>query len=146
MINEWRAGQAQKRGGAETHLSLDFEEAENLFTMEDTMETSSDQDFDRAWALEILNISLQQVEKDFSKRGKHDLFQAVKGYLPGTPEDRSQEETADVLGMPINTLRSHIRRTRSDYKQALRQTVENTVDSPEKVDEEIRYLITILGS
>lgn len=145
VINEWHAANAQKRGGAATHVSLDFEHAETLFANVPVGVSDSDRDFDRSWALEILNKAVTSVEESYVRRGRGALFEALRGFLPGNVEVESQEKVAARLDVPLVTLRSDIHRVRQRFKQALRDRVGETVESNDQVDDEIRYLISVLS-
>ena len=47
--------------------------------------------------------------------------------------------------MPENSVKSAIHRLRRRYGQLIRDEVAQTVESPMLVDEEIRYLLSIVG-
>ena len=65
------------------------------------------------------------------------MFAAERG-LP------RQEEVAELLAMPIDTLRSHLSRMRARYRALLREEVARTIGFADDVDEELRHLSEIL--
>ena len=144
IINEWQAKQAQKRGGGKTHLCLDFDAAESQFSSEALAGEPTDRSFDYSWAMEIFHHAMETLEKEFEKKGKLDLFQAIRNYLPGGTPKCSQEETAEKLGIPVGTFRSTLSRTNPRLGQILRDMVANTLSHGEDVDAELRYLISVL--
>lgn len=146
MINEWQAANAQKRGGAAIHVSLDFEHAEALFALAPRSVAGAEQDFDRSWALGLLNKATQALESSYRSRDRGTLFEALRPFLPGMTEIESQEDVAARLNVPITTIRSDIHRLRQRFKEALRSAVGETVESGDHIDEEIRYLISVLSS
>ena len=56
----------------------------------------------------------------------------------------SREEVATRLGVPLETLRSHLFRLRSRYRALLRAEVLRTVAHEKDIDEELRYLCRVL--
>jgi len=51
---------------------------------------------------------------------------------------------AKQLGMPIDTLRSHLSRLRARYRQFVREEVARTIGPADDVDEELGHLRRIL--
>lgn len=146
IINDWQASRALKRGGAAIHLSLDLEHAESVFIHAEAPYSCSERNFDRSWALEILNKATQTLQASYEKRGKGALFEALRSFLPGCVEVETQEQAAARIKVPLQTFRSDVHRVRQRFKDQLRSTVRDTLESADQVDDEIRYLISVLSN
>jgi len=57
---------------------------------------------------------------------------------------RSGKSASARLGIPIETLRSHLSRLRSRYRALLRAEVLRTVPKERDIDDELRYLCRVL--
>jgi RNA polymerase sigma factor, sigma-70 family len=153
MSDVWDRARALKRGGDYEFLLLDDEidAVETLYSRETAaLILSEEQQYERAWAAALVARALKQIQKDFnnpeSVRGKRQasLFHALKPFLTGGVGLPSQEAVARQLHMPIDTLRSHLARMRSRYREFLREEVARTIGSADDVDEELRHLRSIL--
>ena len=74
------------------------------------------------------------------------LLEELSAFISGAGAPPDQNETAVRLGIPAATLRTHLRRLRGRYREALRAEVANTISSarPEDIDEELRHLGRVL--
>ena len=99
MINEWKHGTRQKRGGGIPALSFDWQSAETGLKIEVADERSPDRLFDREWALALLGKVLAQLETTCRAEGNAAQFESLKSCL-----------TADSAPHP---LRGSGRRTRN---------------------------------
>ena len=52
---------------------------------------------------------------------------------------------AVILGMSESAIKSAVHRLRRRHRELLREEIARTVAQPEQIDEEIRYLLTVLG-
>lgn len=69
----------------------------------------------------------------------------MKEFLTGDRGDRPYAEVATRLGVSESAVKSGIYRLRQRYGELVREEIAETVVSPEEVDDEIRYLLTILA-
>ena len=140
---------ALKRGAGQIFLALDEErakEAESLFQTRG-LASSEDQLFDRSWAESVIAAGLKRVETDYAHEAKTELFDALRVFLAGGAEPMpTYAELAARLGMNESTLRSHVRRLRTRYREALREEVRQTVATEAQVDDELHELFLVLSS
>jgi RNA polymerase sigma-70 factor (ECF subfamily) len=61
-------------------------------------------------------------------------------------EDASFEKVAEQMGMSVGALHTAVHRMRRKYRLLLREEIAQTVSTPEEVDEEIRFLMSALGT
>jgi DNA-directed RNA polymerase specialized sigma24 family protein len=100
--------------------------------------------FDRLWALSLVESAFRQLEIEFMERGRGPLFAVLKRFLPGGGRPGSYQETAAELGVSESSAKVEIHRLRSRFRELLRADVLATVTRPHEVQEEMRYLAHIL--
>jgi|JI6StandDraft_1071083.scaffolds.fasta_scaffold10213_2 DNA-directed RNA polymerase specialized sigma24 family protein len=137
-------GQAQKRGGGMETDSLDAMKEAGLEPPgpepEDIME------FDRRWAVSLVENSLAAVAEEEQKRGKAAEFAVLRYFLPGAEEMISLEEAVIRLGTSLNAVKVAVYRLRVRFRERLRAEVAQTVSAPHEIEEELLYLRTLLLS
>ena len=107
--------------------------------------TVSDTWFDREWALATMDRALEQVKMEFEKSNRLRHFEILKPWLTGDSEVLSQTEAAAELGMTTGAIKVAIHRLRKNFREAIRSEIAQTVNDPEEVTEELRYLIEVLS-
>lgn len=140
LANEWDKAQAQKRGGGETHLSLDWQTADTKFQVAAQSEPSPDKAFDREWALALLARVIERLQQECAAEGKGKLFEQLKVFLMAGKSESAQAEVAKSLGMEEGAVRVAVHRLRKRYRQLLRDEIANTLSDAAMVDEEMRAL------
>ncbi len=81
---------------------------------------------------------------NYEDTGRHDLFARLKPYLVGE-EPASYRELADGLGVSEGSLRVAVHRLRKEFKATLHDAIAETVERDTDVDDELRYLLTVVG-
>jgi hypothetical protein len=87
---------------------------------------------------------LERVRREFGNASKERLFDGLKPFLSGGVGLPAHEEVAARLAIPVETLRSHLSRLRTRYRAFLREEVARTIGPADDVDEELRYLRSVL--
>ncbi len=146
LANEWDKSQAQKRGGGEVHLSLDWQTADTKFQVAATAEPSPDKAFDREWALALLAKVIERLQKECEADGKLKLFEQLKIFLTAGKGESAQSEVAKTLGMEEVAVRVAIHRLRKRYRVLLRDEISQTLADPAQVNDEMRALFGAFGS
>jgi RNA polymerase sigma factor (sigma-70 family) len=139
-----RAG-ALKRGGENCFISLDALEAEEREALGPVDGTTADQIYDRRWARELLGRALQRLRKEYHARGRTALYESLKDLPLGGKADASHAEIATRMGVSESAINSAVFQLRKCYQKILREEVGRTVSRREEIDEEIRYLISLLA-
>jgi RNA polymerase sigma-70 factor (ECF subfamily) len=145
LANEWDKARAQKRGGGEVPLSLDWQTADTKFQVAATNEPSPDRAFDREWALALLGRVIERLQAESETEGKGKVFAQLKSFLMAGQGESAQAEVAKALGMEEGAVRVAIHRLRKRYRQLLRDEIANTLSDPKMVDEEMRALFGAFG-
>jgi DNA-directed RNA polymerase specialized sigma24 family protein len=145
LANEWNKARAEKRGGDRAHLSFDTATGEQLYDREDRRELNPEELYERSWALQFLEHVRARLRHTYAEEGKADRLDALERFLPGEEASPSYAQAAAQLGVPEGTLKADVYRLKRRYGELLREEVAHTVASPEQIDDELRYLIQVLG-
>ena len=145
LANEWDRETAQKRGGGQALLSLDFQSADERFMREPGHVATPEREFERNWAHAVLERALARLEKDYVARGKKALFERLKGSLVILDDDEPRRGMALDLGMTEGAVKVALHRMRAAFGEALRAEIEETVGVARDVDDELRFLIDALS-
>jgi RNA polymerase sigma-70 factor (ECF subfamily) len=145
LLNERKKTRAQKRGGGRLNLSLEADLAEGDNCEPSTSELTPDQAFDLRWALTVLDRSVARLRQEYVDANRGELFEALKGSPLSGKVGPSYAETAASLGLTESAIKSAVYRLRQRHRQLLREEILETVATPADVDEELRYLISVIG-
>lgn len=145
LANEWDRARTLKRGGNVEFVSrdeLDFEERYQLGSPESS---TPDQLFDRRWAEETMALALGRLRTEFEGSGKDERFGVLKGFLAGNSEFSSYAEAAAHLGVSEQAIKGAVLRLRRRLGELLREQIEETIDDPKLIDQELRHLLSALA-
>lgn len=145
LANEWDKSQAQKRGGGAQHLSLDWQTADDRYSIEPASNESPDKLFDRQWALALLERVVLRLRQEAVSDGKEQFFDKLRGYLMVGEQVIPYSEAASSLGIDESAARVAVHRLRKRYRQILRDEIAQTISGPERIDDELRSLQAALA-
>jgi RNA polymerase sigma-70 factor (ECF subfamily) len=69
----------------------------------------------------------------------------LKQFLPGEQTPLSYAEAAARLDLPESAVKSQIWRLRQRYRDLVREEIAHTVATVSEVDEELRYLLSLVS-
>jgi len=149
LADQRKAEQRLKRGSGVTPESLDapgagFEDSPGVEVAEPTI-LPRDADFDREWALTVMERALKQMQKEFAETGKAEQFDALKPWLMGESPSMSQSEAARQLGLSEGAVKVVIHRLRKRFRDTVRTEIAQTLRDPSMVVEELRHLVEALS-
>ena len=132
-----------KRGGGVSFIPFDEGVGEEHFA--DGLNLSSEQQFERQWALTVLQQARAALQRECVARGKSELYQRVN--LLGDQKEAAvpYAAIAQDLGMSVSAIKSAVSRLRERYGEIVREEVAQTVSSPAEIDSEIRHLLSVIG-
>jgi hypothetical protein len=107
--------------------------------------TTPDRAFEKQWAMTVLQCTLERLRQDFATKDQSDHFDALKVFVWGDGS-ASQVEVAAQLGMTSNAVGVAVHRLRRRFGELLREEISHTVSEPAEVDDELRHLMTVIGS
>jgi DNA-directed RNA polymerase specialized sigma24 family protein len=144
LANQWDAARAQKRGGGQVVLPLEFDDGERRYLLEPADGLTPEHVYERRWALTVLDTALSRVAAKYKDADRRELFVALRPLLTGHEPD-SYKKTARSLGMTEGALRVALHRLRRQFAGCLREVIGQTVERPEDVDEELQHLLGIVS-
>jgi RNA polymerase sigma-70 factor (ECF subfamily) len=145
LINEWKRAHCAKRGGGATIFSLDAMDAEHRYAREPATTLSPERAYEKQWAATLLTRVLTKLRSDYAEAGSSRLFAELADLLWGKDGSVSFAEIGTRLGMTEGAARAAMHRLRTRYREGLRREVAQTVNEPGEVDEELRYLISVVS-
>jgi RNA polymerase sigma-70 factor (ECF subfamily) len=139
LANEWDREQAIKRGG--DWVRIDVEDVEGTLNQDPSPGLTPERAFERRWAERLLHHVLATLGEEYKRRGKELRFDKLKKTLTGE-EGNSYVRIAAELDMTAEAVRAEALRLRRRYKELLLQELSHTVEQPEDVADELRFLIS----
>jgi hypothetical protein len=135
--DKWRKQAAEKRGGGDQLLDLSEIDPGVVTELDKVL------DLDCAKAAHLTSIG-KLAEGKYAQPPHALRFEALRAFLWGTDEVASYAEIGARLQMTANHVKKAVHDLRHDYHKAFRAVVADCVQ-PELVDEETRYLLTLLA-
>jgi len=145
LHNQHDRAQAQKRGGGQTILSLDYKDAEERYQVEPIEETDPASIFEQQWAAMLLEAVLNRLRDEFGAEGRAGLFEELQAHLWGDADTIPYSQLAEKSGLTANNVKTIAHRFRQRYRELLREEIAQTVAKPGEVDDEIRHLMRIVS-
>ena len=143
MAREYERGQTLKRGGGTVSVSLDDEEAR--LQLELVSARTPALDYDRAWALTLLDRVLGVLRKEHESDGHPGRFDVLQNFLQGGRGELPVAEAAARLGLSTAAVTSAIHRLRKRCRALLFAEVRETVTSDDEVAGELQHLLGALA-
>jgi RNA polymerase sigma-70 factor (ECF subfamily) len=145
LLREWSRAHRQKRGGQFSFISLDQQTSEERYRLEPADNDSPEKKFLRQWAMTVLKQAMDALQSECEASDKGALFREVRRLLSGEREGAAYAEISRRLGITEGAARVGVHRLRQRYGELLRNEIAQTVSVPEEVDEEMRYLLSVLS-
>ncbi len=140
-----RSQTAEKRGGGQTPLSLDFESGEHQYHQLASDSISADQLFERRWALTLLQNVTAMLRSEYEQRNHGTMFELLEPHINQDAAKVPYAELCPQLSMSEDAIKQAARRMKLRYREILRNEIASTVDSVDEVDDELRQLMKILS-
>lgn len=151
VANVQRSERAQRRGGGQPLLSLDYRDGETRYVSEPREQWTAERLFERQWALETIETALAQLAARYAERGQSERFEALRPLIAPVEEAPPQAEVAARLGISENAVKVAAHRLRGQFAALLRELVADTLAGPghrateaSEVDRELAELLSAL--
>jgi RNA polymerase sigma-70 factor (ECF subfamily) len=137
--------QRLKRGGGQPLESIEpGTDTSPGLQLPDPNAPSPEREFDRKWALTLLDRALATLAQEQQAAGKASHFEVLKPWLTGDTEDLSQADAALRLGLNEGAVKVAIHRLRRRFREVLKDEIGQTVSDRAHVEEEMHYLLEAL--
>jgi RNA polymerase sigma-70 factor (ECF subfamily) len=140
LADEFRKSSAQKRGGPELTLAVNFHEAEERYLEEPDSNLTPEQMYDRRWAASLLQRAFESLSSEFESAGMRGRFDRFKTLLANEPAEGEYERLGSELGMTRRAVGAAVYRMRQRYRQLVRGQVADTVAQSSEIDSELAEL------
>ena len=145
LASEWRRQAAAKRGGGAEVVSIDAADAEDRYRIEPADNRTPEADYQRRWALALIERAVDDVRRAYADRGETELFDALKAHLGADSGGAPYGELSRRLGRIEAALRTALSRLRARWRTRLRELVAETVEGDRLVDVELDELVRALA-
>ena len=146
VANERDRERAQKRGGGQHLLRLDFETGERRYRLEPADDRTPETIYERRWALTLLSKVLDRLERESKRAGRAVHFDRMKPFLTGEGARGSYARLAEELLMTEDAIKVAVHRLRRRYRDLLRAEVAQTVEAPAEIEAELRHLFAAVSA
>ena len=145
LADQWDRAHTLKRGGGQVPVSIDVTEAEGWNMPAAVEQATPESLYERRWALSLLENVMSKLRTEFDEAGKANEFDRLSTFLNRDSESR-YDALAGEMGTSAGALRMSVHRMRRRYRSLLRAEIAESVCSPAEVDEELRFLLSILST
>jgi RNA polymerase sigma-70 factor (ECF subfamily) len=144
MRKEWRRASAQRRGGGQAPIQMDTTFAESRYAI-DHHAANAEENFDREWALTLLDLTVNRLRAEFESAGKPGDFEALKSCLMAGRGTIDYAEAAGRLGVNEGAARVAVHRLRKRFREIYREEISQTLAEGADLDGELRHLAAALA-
>ena len=145
LAKDRKSQRALKRGGGQIQLSFDTTAGEAQFQAGPVASLGPECVYDRQWALTLLAETIKHLEQEYQADGKGSEFGHLKSHLTADRGKIPYAEIAAGLGMSEGAARVALHRLRKRFRVVFREMIAETVAIPTELDEEVRYILTVLS-
>lgn len=129
---------AAKRGGGAEHAEFD-----------DSVQSGTGEDLaavlDREFAVSLHERVLRRIQEECAAKGQGARYDALHPHILGLQPDVSYEALGRSLNLTANHIKKIVFDLRESYYDHFRAEVGEVVRDPQTLDEEMRYLATLLA-
>jgi RNA polymerase sigma-70 factor (ECF subfamily) len=144
MADEARRALAVKRGKGQRLIPLDDIREGEFIDVERSDRLTADQIYERRWAFTVLEQVMTRLRDEYRSAGNVRFFDQMKKMLTDEPDRPSQAQIAAEFDMTENAVKQAFYRFRQRYQALLREEIAHTVATPSDIEDELRYLITVV--
>jgi RNA polymerase sigma factor (sigma-70 family) len=145
LTDERRRVMAIKRGKGQRLIPLDeIREGERIDVDERSDRLTADQIYERRWAFTVLEQVMARLRDEYRSANNLRFFDQMKKMLMDEPGRLSQAQVASEFDMTENAVKQAFYRFRQRYQTLFREEIAHTVAIPSDIEDELRYLITVV--
>ena len=144
LADESRHAMALKRGKGQRLVPFDEIREGQRIDAERCDRLTADQIYERRWAFTVLEQVMARLREEYRSAGNVRFFDQMKKMLMDEPDRPSQAEVAREFDMTENAVKQAFYRFRQRYQALLREEIAHTVAMSGDVEDELRYLISVV--
>lgn len=143
LSKEWEKARAQKRGGGQRVLSIDFQAGDSSISFEPASTLTPEQVYERQWAVTLLQRVIDRLRTEYDSAGKLEQFEHLRHFIIGQYSDTTYADVATTLESTEAAMKMTAHRMRRRYRELLRDEIADTAVAADDVDDEIRSLFEL---
>lgn len=137
---------SQKRGGSAEIIPMESgTETSPGIDPPDDQTLPPDREFDRQWALHVLQRAMVLLEQEWKSDGREGEFSELQPFIGGDSAHGALAALAEQRRENPATLRKTISRLRHQFRQLVKSEITPTLTSSDEADAEMRELLAALG-
>ncbi len=141
VANAHQAETAQKRGGGDVSLRLDFMEAETELARSGRVEAPVDEGaFDKDFVRSLHSVSLDLLRRELTAAGREAALEAFERY-DLVDEKPTYDELASALGVKRSDVTNYLHATRKRFRRIVLEQLRNVTLNEEEFRLEARELL-----
>ena len=141
LLDADKAAGRIKRGGAARTVPLEMEDFDLSEIVPDAHALPPEQLYDAAWRNSVLARALDVARRRLEGEGKGLYFEVFRRYdLEGGEPAPGYREIGEALGLTVDTVKNYLTRARTEFRDAVLETVCDTVDSEQDLAGELEAL------
>jgi RNA polymerase sigma-70 factor (ECF subfamily) len=144
LADEGRRALAVKRGKGQRLIPLDDIREGEFIDVERSDRLTADQIYERRWAFTVLEQVMARLRDEYRSAGNVRFFDQMKKMLMDEPDRPSQAQIATEFDMTENAVKQAFHRFRQRYQALLREEIAHTVATASDIEDELRYLISVV--
>ena len=135
-----------KRGSGQQLESLDSgTDTSPGLQLPDPNAPDPEREFDRRWALTVLDRALAALAGEHCAVGNANQFEVLKPWLTGDAKDLAQADAARALGSNEGAVKVAIHRLRRRFRELVKMEIGRTLKDPAQVPNELACLVAALS-
>jgi RNA polymerase sigma factor (sigma-70 family) len=144
LIDERRRVMAVKRGKGQRIIPLEEIRESERIDVERSDRLTAEQIYERRWAFTVLEQVMARLREEYRSANNLRFFDQMKKMLMDEPGRLSQAQVASEFDMTENAVKQAFYRFRQRYQTLFREEIAHTVAIPSDIEDELRYLITVV--
>ena len=136
---------ALKRGGGQLHVTFDPAVLERRYVSVACGDEDPERLYARQWAVTLLERARARLRRVYSDAGKTYEFEILSRHLVSGGDEAPVSDVAQALDVSAGAARVALYRLRRRFGAELRAEVARTVDGPDRVEAELRFLLAVLA-
>ena len=141
---------ARKRGGDLRFVSWDpwmTEAPSELALSSEALDSwPAEQLFDAGWAATVVQRAIGRLRDECERKGRLSVFEILSPYVTAERDDISYARLASQLSVAETAVKKLVYHMRQRYRFLLQDEVAQTVADPADVEDELRYLCSVLAA
>ena len=141
--NQTRDANRQKRGGSETHVALDFEEAEHELAASSQSESPEDY-FEKEWTRNLFALAVERLRAHCQSAGKPTQFTLFERYDLGDEDARpSYAALAAEFSLAVTDVTNYLAFARREFRRCVLEQLHEMTGSEEEFRREAQSLLGV---